>query len=210
MKCIRCEDKEVSRVIARPDGSQIRPLCEECFGEEMSQTTAFRELRPEAIESWATVLDCIEAGLEGQPEKCRSYAELLLERLEEAGEQTVTRHLRRVLAGEKGAQLFPTGAELEGVLRLTQLDGGQYVLHLEGQPPLVENQPLDLWVDYQGRFVAGRVCTKERGNQVFSATRGEPVRPGYWRLLRPGMRVRLKSDARPVAPGTERREGETW
>lgn len=106
-QCMRCGNEEGRRVIALPDGSQMTILGEQCFGEVMGHTTAFQELRPHML-AWATVLDCIEAGIEGQPGKCRAYAELLLERLDEAGEQTVAQHLRRVLAGEKGARLFPT------------------------------------------------------------------------------------------------------
>jgi hypothetical protein len=78
---------------------------------------------------------------------------------------------------------------IEGQLILTQNAQMQYEL-------LVEGQPLELWVDYLQRFVAGRVKTKARGNQEFSADPGQPTRLGYHRLLRPGMWVRLRPSDR--------------
>jgi hypothetical protein len=58
------------------------------------------------MEHWATVLDIIEAGLAGDREKVRAYAELLLERLGEV--PPVVPHLRLILEGEaKGRPVLP-------------------------------------------------------------------------------------------------------
>lgn len=57
--------------------------------------------------NWATLLDIIEAGIDGDTARCRAYAELLLER---SGEETAfTRHLKRLLEGnrDRGVRLYP-------------------------------------------------------------------------------------------------------
>jgi len=51
---------------------------------------------------FATILDAIEKGIEGDKEGCRAYAALWLEKLQQDGEQLITPHLQRLLAGEKG------------------------------------------------------------------------------------------------------------
>ncbi len=61
----------------------------------------------QSLDSWATVLDIIEAGLAGDVAQTRRYAELLLTRLEENNIETIIRHLKKVLSGDKGLQIFP-------------------------------------------------------------------------------------------------------
>ena len=64
------------------------------------------------MEHWATVLDIIEAGLAGDREKVRAYAELLLERLGEV--PPVVPHLRRILDGEApGRPVLPAARSQE-------------------------------------------------------------------------------------------------
>ena len=58
------------------------------------------------MEHWATVLDNAFAGLEGDREKVRAYAEWLLERL--GGDSLAAPHLRRILEGApKGDVVLP-------------------------------------------------------------------------------------------------------
>lgn len=49
------------------------------------------------MDHWATVLDSVEAGMKGDREKVRAYAELLLARLGE--DSQAAPHLRRILEG---------------------------------------------------------------------------------------------------------------
>ncbi len=66
-----------------------------------------RKLFQAAVLPWATVLDCIECGIEGNREKARAYAELLLERLRGGGNESIARGLQRILEGRKGNIISP-------------------------------------------------------------------------------------------------------
>jgi hypothetical protein len=50
------------------------------------------------MEQWATVLDIIEAGIEGDTAKCKDYAELLLSKLDP--DTRMAKRLQDILAGK--------------------------------------------------------------------------------------------------------------
>ena len=70
--------------------------------------------RVNSIVHWATVLDCIEYGLESDPQKVRASAQLLLGKLEEERQETIVKHLKRVLEGRKGKLISPAGEKTKG------------------------------------------------------------------------------------------------
>src|SRR2546429_939708 len=81
---------------------------------------------------WATVLDSIQAGIEGDREKCRAYAELWLEKLRHDGEMRIAQSLQRILEGHKGqiiylAALTGAGKPPKEDTMLLQPDGIQWV-----------------------------------------------------------------------------------
>lgn len=54
---------------------------------------------------WATILDIIDAGIVGDKEKCRAYAELLLSKLDEA--EPMKKSLEAILQNKpKGRQIY--------------------------------------------------------------------------------------------------------
>lgn len=55
---------------------------------------------------YATVLDIIEAGIAGNPERCRAYAELWQEQLEQDGETRIVEHLQHILDGADKGQVI--------------------------------------------------------------------------------------------------------
>ena len=63
-----------------------------------------------------TAFDCIETGIEGDEEKCRAYAELLLQKLQQDGEERMAEHLQRILEGRKGAILHPAEGDMNSML----------------------------------------------------------------------------------------------
>lgn len=73
------------------------------------------------------VMDIVEHGLNGDTEKVRAYAELLLERLEKENSMH-TRYLKKILAGEsgKGKMYYPCE-------QLTDKQKGHIQLFLAGK-----------------------------------------------------------------------------
>jgi transcriptional regulator with XRE-family HTH domain len=55
---------------------------------------------------YATVLDIIEAGIAGDAEKCRAYAQLWQEQLQQDGEDRIVQHLCRILEGHNRGQVI--------------------------------------------------------------------------------------------------------
>ncbi len=66
------------------------------------------------LDSWATVLDIIEAALEGDTSKTKDYTNLLLERLEDHHMEFMAKHLKRLLSGVKGQQILLATEEETG------------------------------------------------------------------------------------------------
>ncbi len=61
------------------------------------------------MEHWSTIFDIVEHGIAGDAEKCRAYAELLIQRLENAGDTGRAERLREILQGrDKGLILHVT------------------------------------------------------------------------------------------------------
>jgi hypothetical protein len=69
----------------------------------------------------ATILDIIEAGLRGNPERVRAYTELLIQRIEEEADApkvererdvaALRRLLERVDSGKQGRPIYPADAQ---------------------------------------------------------------------------------------------------
>lgn len=52
------------------------------------------------MEHWSTIFDIVEHGISGDAEKCRAYAELLIQRLESSGDSRRAKRLREILQGK--------------------------------------------------------------------------------------------------------------
>lgn len=54
---------------------------------------------------YPTIMDCIEAGLAGDEQRCREYANLLLSKLQETHQARSAERLGRILRSEHGQQI---------------------------------------------------------------------------------------------------------
>lgn len=63
------------------------------------------------MEHWSTIFDIIEKGLAGDTTAMRAYTELLLARLEQAGDDKQSARLRRILAGDRRERGMMLGIE---------------------------------------------------------------------------------------------------
>ena len=63
------------------------------------------------IRHWATVIDIVQYGLEGNPQKVRDYAEVLLQLLEKDGQDIIVKSLRRELSGSSIGEMVYTAEQ---------------------------------------------------------------------------------------------------
>lgn len=63
------------------------------------------------VRHWPTILDIVSAGLKGDPEECRGYAQLWLEKLVADGDLYLAERLQRRLEGKQGQMIRAMGKE---------------------------------------------------------------------------------------------------
>jgi hypothetical protein len=98
------------------------------------------------MEHWPTILDIVEAGIQGDKVECRDYAELWLEKLQADGETQIATHLQRILEGKRGAIIHfaETGVSTKEVTTQVTIDT---LIISVSHPAWWEERHLSKWME---------------------------------------------------------------
>lgn len=65
------------------------------------------------MDHWSTIYDIVDHGITGNTEKCRVYTELLIQRLDHAGDVNHASRLQDILEGKSKGQILTVASDDE-------------------------------------------------------------------------------------------------